>query len=177
VDRLEARVRELFQFVEPTKQRQMRLDLNAVVTGALQMIAGRLSSADVKLLERLAPGLPPITGDAMLLQQAILNILENARDSVLPTGGAITVITDVESNGAGDGRKVFLEISDTGPGIPPDTLRRIFEPFYTTKPKGTGLGLALAKKFIEANEGTVKVGNVPDSGAFFRVTFPTSRTA
>src|SRR6266849_468293 len=75
VDRLEARVKELFQFVEPTKQRQLRLDLNAVVTGALQMIAGRLSSVDVKLVERLAPGLPPITGDAMLLQQAVLNIL------------------------------------------------------------------------------------------------------
>jgi len=59
VDRLEARVKELFQFVEPTKQRQLRLDLNAVVTGALQMIAGRLSSADVKLVERLTPGSLP----------------------------------------------------------------------------------------------------------------------
>ncbi len=177
VDRLEARVKELFQFVEPTKQRQLRLDLNAVVTGALQMIAGRLSSVDVKLVERLAPGLPPITGDAMLLQQAVLNILENARDAVLPAGGAITVITNFEANGTNGSNKVYLEISDTGPGIPPDTLRKIFEPFFTTKPKGTGLGLALAKKFVEANDGTVRSGNGADGGALFRLTFPTSRTA
>src|SRR5207245_5631975 len=100
VDRVEARVKELFQFVEPTKQRQQRLDLNSIVSGVLQMMAGRLSSGDVKLIEHLTPGLPPITGDAMLLQQAILNILENARDAVLPAGGAITIVTDFESNGS-----------------------------------------------------------------------------
>ena len=177
VDRLEARVKELFQFVEPTKQRQQRLDLNSIVSGVLQMMAGRLSSGDVKLIEHLTPGLPPITGDAMLLQQAILNILENARDAVLPAGGAITIVTDYESNGSHGSDKVFLEVSDTGPGIPPDTLRKIFEPFFTTKPKGTGLGLALAKKFIEANDGSVKAGNAPGGGAVFHVTFETSRPA
>jgi two-component system sensor histidine kinase HydH len=179
VDRLEARVKELFQFVEPTKQRQQRLDLNGVVNGALQMMAGRLGNGDVKLVERLASGLPPITGDAMLLQQAILNILENARDAVLPGGGAITVITDFESNGSrnADADKVFLEVIDTGAGIAPDTLRKIFEPFFTTKPKGTGLGLALAKKFIEANDGSVKASNAPGGGALFHVTFATSRPA
>src|SRR5947199_9601054 len=118
VDRLEARVKELFQFVEPTKQRQQRLDLNSIVSGVLQMMAGRLSSGDVKLIEHLTPGLPPITGDAMLLQQAILNILENARDAVLPAGGAITIVTDYESNGSHGSDKVFLEVSDTGAGIP-----------------------------------------------------------
>src|SRR5436189_293661 len=127
--------------------------------------------------EHLTPGLPPITGDAMLLQQAILNILENARDAVLPAGGAITIVTDYESNGSHGSDKVFLEVSDTGPGIPPDTLRKIFEPFFTTKPKGTGLGLALAKKFIEANDGSVKAGNAPGGGAVFHVTFETSRPA
>src|SRR5947209_18758540 len=176
VDRVEARVKELFQFVEPTKQRQQRLDLNSIVSGVLQMMAGRLSSGDVKLIEHLTPGLPPITGDAMLLQQAILNILENARDAVLPAGGAITIVTDFESNGS-PGERVFLEVSDTGAGIPPDTLRKIFEPFFTTKPKGTGLGLALAKKFIEANDGSVKAGNAPGGGAVFHVTFETSRPA
>src|SRR5262249_60300135 len=68
VDRLEARVKDLFQFVEPTKQRQQRLDLNSIVSGVLQMMAGRLNSGDVKLIEHLTPGLPPITGDALLLQ-------------------------------------------------------------------------------------------------------------
>jgi len=142
-------------------------------------MAGRLGNGDVKLVERLASGLPPITGDAMLLQQAILNILENARDAVLPGGGAITVITDFESNGSrnADADKVFLEVIDTGAGIAPDTLRKIFEPFFTTKPKGTGLGLALAKKFIEANDGSVKASNAPGGGALFHVTFATSRSA
>src|SRR5437867_2249372 len=141
------------------------------------MMAGRLSSGDVKLIEHLTPGLPPITGDAMLLQQAILNILENARDAVLPAGGAITIVTDYESNGSHGSDKVFLEVIDTGAGIAPDTLRKIFEPFFTTKPKGTGLGLALAKKFIEANDGSVKASNAPGGGALFHVTFATSRSA
>jgi len=176
VDRLEARVKELFQFVEPTTQRQIRVDVNAVVTGALQMMAGRIGSADVKLVERLAAGLPPITGDGMLLQQAVLNILENARDAVASSGGAVTVVTDLQPNGD-HGDKVVVEIGDTGPGIPPDDLPKIFEPFYTTKPKGTGLGLPLAKKFIEANEGTVEAANAPSGGAVFRVTFPVSRAS
>jgi len=104
-------------------------------------------------------------------------ILENARDAVLPGGGAITVVTNFEPNGTKGSNKVYLEISDTGPGIAHDTQRKIFEPFFTTKPKGTGLGLALAKKFVEANDGTVRSGNGTHGGALFRLTFPTSHPA
>src|SRR5262249_7056750 len=131
---------------------------------------------DVKLVERLATGLPPIDGDGMLLQQAVLNILENARDAVASSGGAVTVMTNLEPNGGHQG-KGFVEIGDTGPGSPSDALPKVFEPFYTTKPKGTGLGLPLAKKFIEANEGTLEAANAPSGGALFRVTFPVSRAS
>jgi two-component system, NtrC family, sensor histidine kinase HydH len=176
VDRLEARVRELFQFVEPAKQRKILLDVNAVVTGALQMMVGQPGSVDVKLVERLGRGLPLIPGDPMLLQQAILNILENARDAVGSGVGSIGVATGVEPNGRPDGT-VFIEITDSGPGIPTESLPKIFAPFYTTKPKGTGLGLALAKKFIEASGGTLTATNRSGGGAVFRATFPSGASS
>jgi signal transduction histidine kinase len=171
VDRLEGRVRELLQFVRPAERQSQPLDVNTALREALQVMAGRLGAARIKVDERLAAALPVISGDEMLLEQVFMNLIGNALEATLE-GETITVVTGVDRrNGS---LEVFAEIRDTGKGIAPEEIPRIFDLFYTTKAQGTGVGLALAKKFIEAHGGTIAVVSSPGEGATFRVLLPAS---
>jgi two-component system, NtrC family, sensor histidine kinase HydH len=169
VDRLEGRIRELLQFVRPAERQSQPLDVNTALREALQVMAGRLVTARVKVAERPAAALPVISGDAMLLEQVFLNLIGNAIEAT-PEGQTITVVTGVDRrNGS---LEVFAEIRDTGKGIAPEAIPRIFDLFYTTKAQGTGVGLAIAKKFVEAHGGTISVMSSPGEGATFRVLLP-----
>ena len=171
VDRLEGRVRELLQFVRPAERQSQPLDVNTALRAALQIMAGRLVAARVTADERLAAALPVISGDGMLLEQVFMNLIGNAIEAT-SEGETITVVTGVDRrNGS---LEVFAEIRDTGKGIAPEEIPRIFDLFYTTKAQGTGVGLALAKKFIEAHGGTIAVVSSPGEGATFRVLLPAS---
>ena len=171
VDRLEGRVRELLQFVRPAERQSQPLDVNTALRAALQIMAGRLVAARVTADERLAAALPVISGDGMLLEQVFMNLIGNAIEAT-SEGETITVVTGVDRrNGS---LEVFAEIRDTGKGIAPEEIPRIFNLFYTTKAQGTGVGLALAKKFIEAHGGTIAVVSSPGEGATFRVLLPAS---
>ena len=171
VDRLETRLRQLLQFVRPAEPREERLDVNAVLRGAVELTAARIAARGLAVDERLDPQLPHVRGDAMLLEQVFLSLLGNAVEAMVGEDGAITLTTGVEPDGAG-GHQVFAEVRDSGPGIPPEELGRIFKPFYTTKAQGTGLGLAVAKKFAEGLGGSVGVDTAPGKGSAFRVTLP-----
>ncbi len=168
VDRLEVRLRELLQFVRPAPPPAAPVDLNAVVDEALQMVAGRISAARVKLAKSLASNLPLVIGNAMLLEQVVLSLLANAVEATLNGGGTISVTTGVEPGS----QAVFVEVRDSGAGIPAEAVANLFKPFYTTKAQGTGLGLAIAKKFTEAHRGTIFVAGRPGAGASFRVVLP-----
>jgi signal transduction histidine kinase len=168
VDRLEVRLRELLQFVRPAPPPDAPVDLNAVVEQALQMVAGRISGARIKLDRSLAPNLPLVVGNAMLLEQVVLSLLANAVEATMKGAGTIGVTTGMEAGS----RYVFVEVRDSGAGIPADAAENLFKPFYTTKAQGTGLGLAIAKKFTEAHRGTIVVSSQPGSGASFRVVLP-----
>ncbi|HYL79779.1 MAG TPA: ATP-binding protein, partial [Candidatus Acidoferrum sp.] len=174
VDRLEGRLKELLQFVRPAERPCVCLDLNTLLGNALELMAGRFAKAPLRLIRELAPGLPPLRGNAMLLEQVFLSLLGNALEA-LPNGeGTITVRsgTTQDPNGAS---RLLVEVQDTGSGVPPEQLSKIFEPFYTTKAQGTGLGLAIAKKFTQAQGGTITVSSPTAGGALFRVTFPVAR--
>lgn len=176
VDRLEARLKELLQFVRPADRQGGPVDLNAVVREAANMVAGRLTTANIRLTQNLAPTLPPVSGNAMLLEQVILSLLANAIEAMPDGGGAVIVTTGDTSDGM-RGRAAFVEVSDTGTGISEEMLPKLFAPFCTTKAQGTGLGLAMAKKFTEAHGGTISGTNRPDGGATFRVIFPVHQEA
>ncbi len=171
VDRLEGRLKELLQFVRPTEGQGDPLDLNAVVRGSVEMMAGRIAKAHLTLEERFAPTLPPVRGNAMLLEQVFLSLIGNAIDAIASEGGTVTLTTGT-LRGNGGTPRVFAEVRDTGPGIPTEEFPKIFQPFYTTKAQGTGLGLAIARKFTEAHGGTLSVWSRSGEGATFRVTFP-----
>lgn len=171
VDRLAARVGELLRFVRPAERRAARVDLNTVLRESAASLRGRLETTKVDVVERLAAALPVITGDAVLLEQAFGGILENALDAMGDGPGTLTIATGVDA-AQPHGVHVFAEVQDTGGGIRPENLAKIFELFFTTKSKGTGLGLALARKFIEAYGGTLTVRSEPGVGTVFRATFP-----
>ncbi|HXH09655.1 MAG TPA: ATP-binding protein [Alphaproteobacteria bacterium] len=171
VDRLEGRLKELLQFVRPTERHNASLDLNALLRGTVPMMAERLAKAGIVVLEQLPPRLPPIMGDAMLIEQVILSLLGNAIEAIPAGGGTITLATGIEPDERGT-PCVFVEVRDTGVGIAAEEIPKIFAPFYTTKAQGTGLGLAIAKKFTEAHGGTMAVWSRPGEGACFRATFP-----
>lgn len=174
VDRLEGRLKELLQFVRPAERPCACLDLNAVLGDALQLMGGRFAKAPLHLIQEFAPSLPPIRGNAMLLEQVFLSLLGNALEALPDGEGRITVRTGMTQDSGGASR-LFAEVQDTGGGIPPEQFSKIFEPFYTTKAQGTGLGLAIAKKFTQAQAGAITVSSPPAGGTVFRVTFPVAR--
>jgi two-component system, NtrC family, sensor histidine kinase HydH len=167
VDRLEGRLKELLQFVRPA----VLVDLNLIVREAAHMVAGRMATARISLTQALAPRLPSVSGNAMLLEQVVLSLLANAVEAIPNGDGRIHVVTDTTATDAG-APAVFVEVSDTGVGIPSEGMAKLFTPFYTTKAQGTGLGLAIAKKFTEAHGGTITLSSRPGTGATFRVTLP-----
>ena len=170
VDRLAARLKELLQFVRPAERRDQPINLNTVIQGALSLLAGRIAEAQIRLEHRLAAALPVISGDPMVLEQVFMNLIGNAVEAMSADGGTITLTTGTErSEGA---PMVFAEVRDTGTGIPPEKIGKIFDLFYTSKAQGTGLGLAVAKKFTEVHGGTISVRSGLGEGATFRVTFP-----
>ncbi len=176
VDRLEARLKELLQFVRPAERHTGPVDLNVVLRKTLEMKAGRIAQGDVKVHQQLAPSLPPITGDALLIEEVFVSLIDNAIEA-LPKGcGTISLATGTEPDSAG-ALRVFAEIQDTGVGIRREDAPKILKSFYTTMAHGTGLGLAIAKKFTEAYGGAITVSSQPGEGATVRVTFPAQREA
>lgn len=116
-----------------------------------------------------AEGLPPVNGDRVQLQQVLLNLLINAMDAMkdaLDPRIAIHARRD-------DDAMLSVTVSDNGPGIPEDRLPRILDPFFTTKPEGLGLGLAISRGIVEAHGGLLTAGNVATGGASFRFSLPT----
>jgi signal transduction histidine kinase len=171
VDRLAGRLRDLLHFVRPTERTSQPVDLHSVLRNAMEFMAGRLHHDTVAMQTHLAPTLPPIMGDAMLLEEIVMSLLGNAIEAVGTADGVITVTTGTCA--AIDGSlQVFLDLEDTGHGMTAEEIPKIFEPFYTRKAQGTGLGLAVARKFAEAHHGTITVQSQPGVGSRFRVAFP-----
>lgn len=119
-----------------------------------------------ELVLRLADDLPPIAADPGHLAQILDNLVRNAAQA-MPEGGRLTIETARHADG-----RVTLAVSDTGTGITPEDQARIFEPLFTAKAKGIGLGLAVVKQLAEAGGGTIEVDSVPGQGSRFTLRFP-----
>jgi nitrogen fixation/metabolism regulation signal transduction histidine kinase len=134
------------------------LDLNALALEVLALYAAPQEQG--RLVAELEPGLPPIEGDASQLRQVIHNLVQNALDAVeARPDGLVRVVTETARNDGGELRAVRLRVSDNGGGFDEKTLKRAFEPYVTTKPKGTGLGLAVVKKIADEHGARVRIVN------------------
>ncbi|MBI4590890.1 MAG: hypothetical protein HY725_18860 [Candidatus Rokubacteria bacterium] len=186
IARLRGLLRSLLDYARPGPSEAAALDLNDVVEKSLVFVLSQKAFASLAVEKDLAPGLPPVLADASLLQQVLVNVLLNAAQAS-PPGGSIAVTTR-----AGNGeeawkghhavgrvfqpgeRTVTVAVSDAGPGIPPEHIERIFEPFFSTKGRGegAGLGLAICHSIIELLHGALVVDLPPGGGATFRIVLP-----
>jgi nitrogen fixation/metabolism regulation signal transduction histidine kinase len=141
----------------------MAIDLNALVTEVLGLY-GSVQEAG-RLHAELAPGLPAIVGDSTQLRQVIHNLVQNALDAVTDRlDGQVYVATEAVRTEQGELRAVRLKVLDNGPGFSDKVLKRAFEPYVTTKTKGTGLGLAVVKKIADEHGARVRITNLGPAG-------------
>jgi signal transduction histidine kinase len=129
--------------------------------------------ANISLQKQLAAGLPEITGDPMLLTQAVYNILSNAKWAIKsnPYGTAGTILISTQAMPGGG---VELTVSDNGIGVPPGILPKVFEPFFTTKPDALGLGLTVARRIVNDLKGDINVSSEEGKGAVVRIAIPSA---
>jgi nitrogen fixation/metabolism regulation signal transduction histidine kinase len=137
------------------------LDLNALVHEVLGLYASAQEQG--RLAAHLAEGLPLLLGDSTQLRQVIHNLVQNGLDAVADRpNGSVQVSTEIARDPQGDLRAVRLKVSDNGAGFADKVLKRAFEPYVTTKPKGTGLGLAVVKKIADEHGARIRVANLAD---------------
>jgi PAS domain S-box-containing protein len=151
-------------------------DINAVLEKALSLLTYSLNATRITPIRRLDPSIPKVRLDLGKMEQVFINLLTNAIHA-MPNGGNLYVSTfyepDTGSSEESDSNgRVIVRIQDTGPGIPPDHLPRLFTPFFTTKQKGlgTGLGLSVTKSIVELHGGHIDLANAPEGGARVTVT-------
>jgi two-component system, NtrC family, sensor histidine kinase HydH len=172
VDRVQKRMQGLLNFAKPLEPHPTSLEVNALVLDVVETMNSRFHDAGVQSKVDLDPNLPGIVFDLNHLEQALMVLITNALEAT-PRGGAVTIRTKwINQNG--DGNAVQVAIEDGGEGIPAENRERVFAPFFTTKPHGTGIGLPLAKKFLERNGGKIALTNGCDHGTRVEITLPLS---
>jgi nitrogen fixation/metabolism regulation signal transduction histidine kinase len=159
VDAMKTLVNEFRDYARLPAAQLTALDLNALVAQVLALYGDAADRG--RLTADCEPSLPPIRGDAAQLRQVVHNLVQNALDAVADQpDGRVRVTTELVRGDKGDARAVRLAVEDNGPGFPDKVLKRAFEPYVTTKNKGTGLGLAVVKKIADEHGARLRAGNV-----------------
>ncbi len=166
--RLENLLNDFLKFARVRRLDLAPGNLNAQIQGVLQLFAAQAEEQHVRILPHLDSDLPSIMLDAETLQAALVNLVKNALEA-MPDGGDLTVITRITRHG------VALDLIDTGAGIDDRTAMHMFEAFYSTKDGGSGLGLPMARKIIEAHGGRIGVESALGRGTKMTLEFPTPR--
>jgi two-component system nitrogen regulation sensor histidine kinase GlnL len=181
VDRISALVEELMVFARGDELRVEPLNLHRVLDSVIELVELEPFEGDCEIERAYDPSIPEFLGDPDRLRQVFLNLARNALQSMEEKGGRLTIETrmTLDSRLAGrDGRHVptvQARFSDTGPGIPRDILERLATPFFTTRKKGTGLGLAVSRHWVTKHAGTLRISSEPGEGCVVRVNLPLER--
>lgn len=168
-NKLEARIKTLLDFAKPFEPHLAPCHVEEIVGDAVASLRTQLAGQHIDLVVDLQPALPEAELDYAQIEQVLLAVLSNAVEA-MPEGGRITL----KGRLTGDGQRLGLEVSDTGPGIAPDQLERVFKLFFTTKSSGTGLGLTVAKKIVQRHGGTIAVESAVGAGTRFTIELPLS---
>ena len=154
------------------------LDLNSLIKRMTEATLPTMADRGVRLDLSLDQQAPVIAGDADKLQQAFLNLINNALDA-MPDGGQMTITTEIEATADGQPPRAVVSFADTGCGMTAEAQAHIFDPFYTTKErgKGAGLGLVVVNQVMQEHDGAIELESAPGRGSRFRLLFPTSVTA
>ena len=168
--RLDDVVQGFLAFARPDTPTQAPVRMHELIREMLPVISAEAAKTGVLVHVDCAENLPPVLGDAGQLHQALLNLAINGCQA-MPQGGELHI-----SVHRAEGRQMEVLIEDNGTGIAPENMDRIFNLFFTTKPEGSGVGLALVFRTIHLHDGDIEVQSVPDQGTTFRVTLPLAET-
>lgn len=156
IDRLNTLVTDFLYFSKQAKPKLVATNLNQLILSVQQLFAEQAKKRNIRFSNRLAEGLPPVLLDMHQIEQVMLNLMVNAMDA-LPQGGKVTFSTFLLQSGDGSLDRVRVEVRDNGIGIPEAHLQSIFDPFFSTKESGSGIGLPLSLGIIESHGGTLTV--------------------
>lgn len=166
IERLEVLIRDLKEYHMVKIQSKSQVDINPLIQEVTELFSQTARELNISLRLNLSEGGLRISGNRERLKQVFINLIQNAIDAV-NEGGIVQISSRKE------GEKALVEIEDNGCGMTEDDMAKIFEPFYTTKPKGTGLGLCVTRKIIEEHEGSdISVESEKGKGTRFRISFP-----
>lgn len=163
--RLESVVDHFLRLAGPSELDLEPLEVNKVIGHVCDLLRPEAAARQIQLSTAVTPQLPAIRADSVRLTQALMNLVINAMQAI-ERGGAISVSADLV------GAAILIQVSDTGPGIPPERLASIFDPYFTTKTEGSGLGLWIAQQIITAHGGRIQASNTPGGGALFGMALP-----
>jgi len=165
INRLDYIVTQFLGAIRPAAPQLKLVSLNDVVEKTLALLRPEVENRGVAVKTKLARNLPATLVDATQLQQVLVNLVKNAAQA-MTTSGTLTLQTGDNNDG------VWVSVADTGGGIPQEQINRIFEPFYTTKKKGTGLGLMIVQRIVRAHNGRIEVESHVGRGTTFRIWLP-----
>jgi len=164
-------IRGIRKFVRKEESETGNVDINTAIEETVGLLRTEAQQRDVTIDLDLSDGLPPVPGNAVQLQQVILNLGRNAFEAMAdtdPEGRRLTIATAAGADG-----EVSIFVEDTGPGIAEPDRKRLFDPFYTTKPEGMGMGLSICRSIVNAHGGGISAGSADGGGASFRVDLKT----
>ena len=164
-ERLESITSEILDYSKATRLNYEKKDLNLLIKDAIEVFRGKLRYNGIWLKTKFSLELPILNFDPKRIEQVLFNLIENAIDA-MPEGGALTIRTKRNEEFA------ILEVEDTGSGINDENLQKLWIPFFTTKPKGSGLGLPVCKKIIADHQGYIEVKSEVSKGSRFTVYLP-----
>jgi signal transduction histidine kinase len=170
VNRLNALVARFLDFARPSRLQLQPVSTAALVNHALESVRAQFPSSAIEVERRYAQDLPPILADEQLCEQVFVNLICNAYEAMNGATGKLKVAITPETAGSVAG--VGVEIEDSGPGVPADLRQQIFNPFFTSKENGVGLGLSIVAKIVDDHRGTIRLQSPPGAGARFHVFLP-----
>ena len=165
ISRLDYIITQFLQAIRPTPPQFKPASLNDVVLKTIELLQPELDNRGVNVKTRLDRALPAAPVDPKQIQQVLVNLIKNAIQA-MTKGGTLTLQTGEGADG------VWVSVADTGGGIPQEQINRIFEPFYTTKKKGSGLGLMIVQRIVRAHGGRIELESQVGRGTTFRIWLP-----
>ena len=167
VDRLTEITETYLRFARLPRPKLDRENIGAIVASVVDMSRGELAQGGIDVTVDIAPGLPDIAADEAQLRQALINLIRNAREAM---AGAVSRRLEIAVRVAGE--RIVITVHDSGPGIGAANMGKIFDPFFSTKERGTGLGLALVQHIVVDHGGQIEVASPPGEGTTFTLTLP-----
>ena len=169
VARINTRISEFLSYTRPSTLELEPLDLRAAAEDALRMVEVKAAESGIETRVEQAGNVPLVLGDADALRSVFTNLIINGLQAIDGEGGSLTITISAEDSG----HSARIEVTDTGRGIAPEDIDKVFEPYFSTKETGTGLGLAIVKKAVDDHGGTISVRSKEGDGTTFTITLPT----